>query len=79
MLIISISALLNPFFQAKASHVRFYRDFSIADFTFCTVSAMFATYAALVKDARASLCEKLSHHPYLMREMLEMGLNLEKL
>jgi hypothetical protein len=38
---------------------------------------MFATYTAFVGGARASLCEELSHHPDLTREMLEMGLNLE--
>jgi len=63
--------------KAKVPHLRFYRDFSIADFAFCTASAIFATYAAFVGRARATLCEELSHHPDLMREMLEMGLNLE--
>ena len=64
-------------FQAKAPHVRFYHNFSIADFAFCTISTMFATYAAFVGRVRASLCEELSHNPTLIREMLEMGLNLE--
>jgi hypothetical protein len=35
------------------------------------------TYAAFVGGVRASLCEELSHNPALIREMLEMGLNLE--
>lgn len=63
--------------QAKASHVRFYRDFSIADFVFYTLSATFAIYAAFVGRARTGVCEELSLHPGIMREMLEMGLNLE--
>jgi hypothetical protein len=28
-------------------------------------------------SARAGICEEFSHHPELMRDMLEMGLNLE--
>ncbi|KAF8165727.1 hypothetical protein B0H34DRAFT_780500 [Crassisporium funariophilum] len=61
----------------KPSHVRFYRDYSIADFSFCTFSTLLATYAAFLGPARAGVCEELSHHPELMRDMLEMGLNLE--
>jgi hypothetical protein len=74
----TVSAVgLHGVLRAKASQLRFYRDFSIADFAFSTVSALFAAYAAFVGRARARLCEELSHHPDLMREMLEMGLNLE--
>jgi hypothetical protein len=57
--------------------VRFYRDYSIADFSFCTFFTAVTTYAAFHTAARANVCEELSHHPELMRDMLEMGLNLE--
>lgn len=35
------------------------------------------TYGAFLGPARATVCEELSHHPELMRDGLEMGLNLE--
>jgi len=63
--------------KAKSSYVRFYRDYSIADFSFCAFFLVLATYAAFLGPARAGVCEELSHHPELMRDMLEMGLNLE--
>ncbi|KIJ97840.1 hypothetical protein K443DRAFT_681206 [Laccaria amethystina LaAM-08-1] len=59
------------------SYVRFYRDYSIADFSFCAFSAALATYGAFNSTARAGVCEEFSHHPELMRDMLEMGLTLE--
>ncbi|KAF4619919.1 hypothetical protein D9613_004910 [Agrocybe pediades] len=61
----------------KPSHVRFYRDYSIADFSFCAFFTALATYAAFLSPTRAGVCEAFSHHPELMRDMLEMGLNLE--
>jgi hypothetical protein len=63
--------------QNKASLVRFYRDYSIADYFFCTLVTLGATYAAFMGSARAGICEEFSHHPELMHDMLEMGLNLE--
>lgn len=63
--------------QSKASLVRFYRDYSIADYSFCTLATLGATYAAFMSAARAGICEEFSHHPELMRDMLEMGLNSE--
>ncbi|KAH9482328.1 hypothetical protein JR316_0004426 [Psilocybe cubensis] len=61
----------------KPSHVRFYRDYSIADFSFCAFFAALATYGAFLGPARAGVCEEFSHHPELMRDMLEIGLSLE--
>ncbi|KAF9450174.1 hypothetical protein P691DRAFT_621844, partial [Macrolepiota fuliginosa MF-IS2] len=63
--------------QSKASLVRFYRDYSIADFSFCALVTLGATYAAFLSSARAGICEEFSHHPELMRDMLEMGLSSE--
>ncbi|KAF8956703.1 hypothetical protein BDZ97DRAFT_1850141 [Flammula alnicola] len=63
--------------QHKPSHVRFYRDYSIADFSFCAIFTALATYGAFLSPARAGVCEEFSHHPELMRDMLEVGLNIE--
>jgi hypothetical protein len=61
----------------KPSYVRFYRDYSIADFAFCSSTLILFTYAAFLGSARAGVCEEFSHHTELMRYMQEMGLNLE--
>jgi hypothetical protein len=63
--------------QNKPSYVRFYRDYSIADFSFCAFTLILITYAAFLGPARAGVCEEFSHHSELMHSMLEMGLNLE--
>ncbi|KAF8897875.1 hypothetical protein BD779DRAFT_1492768 [Infundibulicybe gibba] len=61
----------------KATMVRFYRDYSIADFSFCGFLAVVGTYSAFRSTAGAGVCEELSRHPEIMRDMLEMGLNIE--
>ncbi|KAF8076696.1 hypothetical protein FPV67DRAFT_1472374 [Lyophyllum atratum] len=61
----------------KPSLVRFYRDYSIADFSFCTFATVVMTYAVFHVSARAAMCEELSHHPELLQNLTEMGLNLE--
>jgi len=63
--------------KSKPSFVRFYRDYSIADFSFTTFFTALTTYAAFHTAARTGVCEELSRHPELLRDMLEMGLNLE--
>ncbi|KAJ3497623.1 hypothetical protein NLJ89_g10324 [Agrocybe chaxingu] len=68
---------LHGVLKSKPSHVRFYRDYSIADFSLCTLCSILMTYASFLKPARAGVCEEFSHHPELMRDMLEMGLNIE--
>lgn len=57
--------------------MRFYRDYSIADFSFCIFFTALATYGSFYTAARAGVCEELSHHAELMRSVVEMGLNLE--
>jgi len=60
------------------SFVRFYRDYSIADFAFVTFGTLFIGYSSFrTPYVRASVCEELSRHPDLMRDMVEMGLSLE--
>lgn len=64
--------------QNKPAFIRFYRDYSIADFSFTTFSAILVTYSAFRSASlRASICEELSRQPELMRDLVEMGLNLE--
>lgn len=54
-----------------------YRNYSIIDFSFCALFTTLASYAALKAPVRASVCKEFSHHPGLMRDMVEMGLNLQ--
>ena len=63
--------------QHKPSLVRFYRDYSIADFSFSAFFTALATYGAFLGPARVGICEELSRHPDLMRNLTEIGLNLE--
>jgi len=63
--------------KSKPAYVRFYRDYSIADFSFCVFFTALATYGSFYTAARAGLCEELSHHAELLRSVVEMGLNLE--
>ncbi|OBZ70104.1 hypothetical protein A0H81_09858 [Grifola frondosa] len=58
--------------------VRIYRDYSIADFAFVTLSTLFVSYTSFSSAyVRTSVCEELSRHPELMRDLGEMGLSLE--
>jgi len=63
--------------KSITSFVRFYRDYSIADFAFCTFFTILGTYGAFRTSVRAVVCEELSRQPGLMRDLAEMGLNLE--
>ena len=63
--------------QSKPTYIRFYRDYSIADFCFCAFFIALATYGSFVGQTRAGVCEHFSHYPELMRDMLEMGLSIE--
>ncbi|KAI9513354.1 hypothetical protein F5148DRAFT_295130 [Russula earlei] len=60
------------------AYVRFYRDFSIADFTFCTISTLFVTYASFsYYSVRSRICEELSRQSNVMRDLAEIGLSPE--
>ncbi|KAK2465963.1 hypothetical protein APHAL10511_001604 [Amanita phalloides] len=74
--VISATGLLGVI-KSKPSLVRFYRDYYIADFSFCTSFAIIVTYAAFHTTMRTGICEELSRHPELMRDMQEMGMNIE--
>ena len=67
-----------PVSQGVPSYVRFYRDFSFADFTFCTISTLFVTFASFRYYAvRSRICEELSRRGDLMRDLGEIGLSSE--
>ncbi|KAI0751616.1 hypothetical protein C8Q80DRAFT_1158490 [Daedaleopsis nitida] len=58
--------------------VRIYRDYSIADFVFVfltTISVSYMTFSS--SYMRSTVCEELSRHSELLRDMGEMGLSLE--
>jgi len=60
------------------TYIRFFRDFSAADFTFCTISTLFVTYASFsYYSVRSRICEELSRHGDLMRDLAEIGLSPE--
>jgi len=60
------------------AYLRFYRDFSVADFAFCTISTVFVTYASFsYYSIRSMICEELSRHGDLMRDLAEIGLSSE--
>ncbi|KDQ64142.1 hypothetical protein JAAARDRAFT_27759 [Jaapia argillacea MUCL 33604] len=59
------------------SYVRFYRDYAVADFSFCAFFTGFAAYESFRTSVRAGVCEELSRQPELLHNMAEMGLNLE--
>lgn len=66
------------FSQGIPAYLRFYRDFSVADFTFCTISTVFVTYASFsCYSIRSTICEELSRHGDLMRDLAEIGLSPE--
>jgi len=65
-------------FKGVPPYIRFYRDFSVADFTFCTISTLFVTYASFsYYSVRSRICEELSRHGDLMRDLAEIGLSPE--
>ncbi|CAL1701002.1 unnamed protein product [Somion occarium] len=60
------------------SFVRLFRDFSIADFAFTTVSTIAVGYSAFTSPyVRSGVCEELSRQPDLLRDIAETGLSLE--
>lgn len=64
--------------QRIPSFVRLFRDFSIADFAFTTVSTIAVGYSAFTSPyVRSGVCEELSRQPDLLRDIAETGLSLE--
>jgi hypothetical protein len=63
--------------QGKVAYLRFYRDSFIADFVFTSFFTLLGVYGAFQPATRAMVCEELSRQPEFMRDLVEMGLNLE--
>lgn len=57
--------------------MRFYRDYSIADFIASVCFTIIAAYGAFRSSTRTGVCEELSRQPELMRDLGDMGLSLE--
>lgn len=59
-------------------YIRFYRDYAVADFAFCALTTLSVTYASFrYYSFRTDICEELSRHADLMRDLAESGLSLE--
>jgi len=64
--------------QGVPAYVRIYRDFSTAEFTFCTIFTAFVTYASFsYYSVRSRICEEFSRHGDLTRDLAEIGLSPE--
>ena len=64
--------------QSIPPYIRFYRDYSVADFAFCALTTLSVTYASFrYYSFRTDICEELSRHADLMRDLAESGLSLE--
>ncbi|KIJ22747.1 hypothetical protein M422DRAFT_196762 [Sphaerobolus stellatus SS14] len=59
------------------SYVRLFRDYSFADLGLCTFSTIAFSFASFRPEIRSAICEELSRHPDLLRDLAESGLNIE--
>lgn len=64
--------------QNIPSFVRFCRDYSIADLFFVIFAAISGAYAVSTNSSiRTGLCEEVSSQPDFIRDLADMGFNLE--
>lgn len=63
--------------NSKRSLVKFYRDYSIADFSFCAFITLIIGYGVFQPTLPVGVCEGLSQHPDVMRDLAELGLSSE--
>lgn len=66
--------------QNLVTYVRFFRDYSIAEFLFMLLSATFISYLSFSPSSsslRTSVCDELGRQPELLRDVAESGLDLE--
>ncbi|KAE9404854.1 hypothetical protein BT96DRAFT_853366 [Gymnopus androsaceus JB14] len=63
--------------KSKPALVKFYRDYSIADFSFCAFITLIIGYGIFQPNLPVGVCESLSQHPDIMRDMTELGLSSE--
>jgi hypothetical protein len=71
-----LSDLIRPF-QSIPSFVRIYRNYLIGDFAFFSLFAGLASSAAFDPASRSNVCEQISRHPDLLRDIIDLGLTLE--
>lgn len=61
-----------------AAAVRFFRDYTVADFAFITITTVTIGYTSFSTPyVRTGVCEELSRQPELMRDVVETGLSLD--
>jgi hypothetical protein len=63
--------------QRLPAHVRVFRDYSIADLVFVTLSTLMFAFACVQPTLRGVVCEELSRQPELMRNLIDTGLTIE--
>ena len=64
--------------QSIPSFVRFCRDYSIADLFFVIFAAISGAYVISTNSSiRTGLCEDVSSQPDFIRDLVDMGFNLE--
>ncbi|KAB5595548.1 hypothetical protein CTheo_1009 [Ceratobasidium theobromae] len=59
------------------AHVRVFRDYSIADLIFVTLSTLMFAFACVQPTLRGAVCEELLRQPELMRSLIDAGLTIE--
>ncbi|KAG8698286.1 hypothetical protein FRC08_006020 [Ceratobasidium sp. 394] len=59
------------------AHVRVFRDYSIADLVFVTLSTLMFAFACVQPTLRGAVCEELSRQPELMRNLADTGLTID--
>ena len=68
----------TSFGQNIPSFVRFCRDYSIADLFFVIFAAISGAYVISTNSSiRTGLCEEVSSQPDFIRDLADMGFNLE--
>jgi len=63
--------------KRNASFVRLFRDYSVVDLSVSAFATLIFSVASFRPSVRTTVCEELSRHPELMRDLAEAGLDLE--
>ncbi|KAG1892083.1 hypothetical protein F4604DRAFT_6991 [Suillus subluteus] len=63
--------------RGKPSFVRIYRDYIVGEFVCGTLFAALGSYVAFRPTIRSNVCELLSRQPDILRDFIDLGLNLE--
>ncbi|KIJ69895.1 hypothetical protein HYDPIDRAFT_78152, partial [Hydnomerulius pinastri MD-312] len=68
---------LTGIIKSTPSFVRIYRNYLIGDFAFFTLFAGLASSAIFDPASRSNVCEQITRQPDLLRDVIDLGLNLE--